>query len=361
MSKNTYFILLLFIIGTTKLAAQSPTVEAEMDSIQLIIGEQTKIHLQVVTNSKQRAIFPFFNEGDTLVKGVEIVEISKPDTQYLNNNQRLLIEQNYTITSFDSALYYLPPFVVNVDSVEYKSKPLSLKVYSMSVDTLHPMAFFQQKDIMSSPFEWGDWYSLIGCSCVVLPLLILLVYLIIRLCDNKPIIRKIRIEPKLPPHQLAMQAIDGIKSEKIWQKGRVKEYYTELTDMIRAYISERFQFNALEMTSSEIIDHLLKIKDKDTLKDLKELFGTADLVKFAKYNPQMNENDINLTVAIEFINQTRQPDEELTPQPTEMTIIEKRSLHSKILLIGCIVVLSTAIIGAFVYIGTRLYDLFLSF
>jgi hypothetical protein len=361
MSKNAYFILLLFITGTTKLVAQSPIVEAEMDSIQLIIGEQTKIHLQVVTNSKQRTVFPFLNEGDTLVKGIEIVEISKPDSQYLNNNQRLLIEQDYTITSFDSALYSRPPCVVTVDSVEYKSKPLFLKVYSMPVDTLHPMAFFPQKDIMSPPFEWGDWYSLIGCSYVVLPLLILLVYLIIRLCDNKPVIRKIKIEPKLPPHQLAMQAIDGIKSEKIWQKGRIKEYYTELTDIIRVYISERFQFNALEMTSSEIIDHLLKIKDKDTFIDLKYLFGTADLVKFAKYNPQMTENDINLTVAIEFINQTRQPDEELIPQPTEMTIIEKRSLRSKVLLIGCIGVLSVAIIRAYIYIGIRLYDLFLSF
>jgi hypothetical protein len=75
----------------------------------------------------------------------------------------------------------------------------------------------------------------------------------------------------------------------------------------------------------------------------------------------MNENDINLTIAIEFINQTRQPDEELTPQPTEMTIIEKRSLRFKVLLIGCIVVLSTAVTGICVHIGTRLYDLFLSF
>jgi hypothetical protein len=223
------------------------------------------------------------------------------------------------------------------------------------------MAFFQQKNTMNAPFEWEDWYSLIGCSWVVLPLLILLVYLIIRLCDNKPIIRKIKIEPKLPPHLSAMQAIEEIKNEKIWQKGRVKEYYTQLTDMIRAYLSERFQFNALEMTSSEIINCLLKIKDKDTLKDLNDLLRTADLVKFAKYNPQINENDINLTVAIEFINQTRQPDEELIPQPTEMTISEKRSLRTKVLLMGCIVVLSTVIIGAYVYIGTRLYDLFLSF
>ncbi|KAA6313436.1 hypothetical protein EZS27_035793, partial [termite gut metagenome] len=355
MNKNfsCTLLLLCFIVLSEKIVAQSVTVEVKMDSMQLIIGEQTKIHLRVATDSKQRSVFPFLNEGDTLVKGVEIVEISQLDTQYLNNNQRLLIERDYTITSFDSALYYLPPFVVNVDSVNYKSRPLSLKVYSMPVDTLHPMMFFGQKDVMNPPFDWGDWRGLIACSCLALPLLILLIYLIVRLRDNKPIIRKIKIEPKLPPHQLAIQEIERIKSEKVWQKGKTKEYYTELTDAIRAYISERFQFNALEMTSSEIIDHLLSTCDEEAFKDLKELFGTADLVKFAKYDPQINENDINLITAVQFVNQTRQSDAELTPQPTEMTIIEKRSLRSKILLICLIAILSAAIVGVYVYVGVR--------
>ncbi|MDR2859265.1 MAG: hypothetical protein LBV64_02575 [Mediterranea sp.] len=358
MSKNTFLTLLVYLIIGGKAIAQSVTVEAIMDSMQLIIGEQTKIHLLVVTDSKQRAIFPFLNEGDTLVKGVEIVEISKPDTQYLNNNQRRLIGQDYTITSFDSALYYLPPFAVSVDSVKYKSKPLSLKVYSMPVDTLHPMVFFWQKTVMNPSFKWEDWYGLIICSCLALPLLLVLIYLVVRLRDNKPIIRKIKIEPKLPAHQLAMQEIERIKNEEVWQKGETKEYYTELTDAIRAYIAERFQFNALEMTSSEIIDRLLESNDENALKDLKELFWIADLVKFAKYNPQMDENNINLITAIQFVTQTRQSDEELTPQPTEMTVIEKRSLRSKILLVGFIVIISAAIVGTFVYIGIRLYDLF---
>ena len=75
-----------------------------------------------------------------------------------------------------------------------------------------------------------------------------------RFFDNKPIIRKVKVEPKLPPHQLAMQEIERIKNEKVWQKGEPKEYYTELTDALRTYIKDRFGFNALEMTSTEIID-----------------------------------------------------------------------------------------------------------
>lgn len=356
MKKNIILVLSLLLLSG-KLIAQSVTVEAKIDSLQILIGEQAKIQLQVAMDAKQRAIFPVFT--DTIVHGVEIVETAKPDTQYLNDRQRMLVTQEYTVTSFDSALYYLPPMSVTVDGQKYNSKALALKVYSIPVDTLHPDQFFGQKTVMKAPFAWEDWYGLIGCSLLALPLLGLLIYLIIRIRDNKPIIRKVKIEPKLPPHQVAMNAIERIKSEKIWQKGKPKEYYTELTDVLRSYLKERFGFNALEMTSSEIIDELMKIKDKGAIADLKHLFQTADLVKFAKHDPLMNENDLNLINAVEFINETKQPEEvNQKPQPTEMTIIEKRSLRTKILLICGIVALSLALLATFIYIGIQLYDLF---
>ena len=357
MNRNIILIALLCLLPMGRTVAQSVTVEAKIDSLQILIGEQAKVQLQVAMDAKQRAVFPAYT--DTLVRGVEIIETVKPDTQFLNDRQRMLITQEYIITSFDSALYYLPPMPVTVDGKEYRSKALALKVYSMPVDTLHPDQFFGQKTVMKAPFAWEDWYGLIGCSFLALPLLGLLIYLIIRIRDNKPIIRKIKVEPKLPPHQAAMKEIERIKSEKVWQKGEPKTYYTELTDTLRTYIKDRFGFNALEMTSSEIIDKLLEMNDKDAISDLKELFQTADLVKFAKHDPQMNEYDANLINAIDFINETKQPEEEnQKPQPTEITIIEKRSLRTKILLICGIVFLSAALIGTFIYIGMQLYDLF---
>lgn len=357
MNKNIVLIVLLFLLFTDKAIAQSVTVEAKIDSLQILIGEQAKVQLQVAMDAKQRAVFPVYT--DTLIRGVEIIETAKPDTQFLNDRQRMLITQEYTVTSFDSALYYLPPMPVTVDGKLYKSKALALKVYSMPVDTLHFDQFFGQKAVMKAPFAWEDWYGLIGCSFLALPLLALLVYFIIRIRDNKPIIRKIKVEPKLPPHQAAMKEIERIKSEKVWQKGQSKEYYTELTDTIRTYIKDRFGFNALEMTSSEIIDKLLDINDKDAVSDLKILFQTSDLVKFAKHDPQMNENDANLINAVDFINETKQLEEEnQKPQPTEITIIEKRSLRVKIVLICGIIILSAALLGTFIYIGMQLYDFF---
>ena len=272
MNKYILLIVLLFLVSG-RIAAQSVTVDAKIDSLQILIGEQAKVQLQVAMDAKQRAVFPSFT--DTLVRGVEIVDIAKPDTQYLNDRQRMLITQEYTVTSFDSALYYIPPMGVKIDNKEYKSKALALKVYSMPVDTLHPDQFFGQKTVMKAPFAWEDWYGLIACSFLALPLLGLLIYLIIRIRDNKPIIRKVKVEPKLPPHQLAMKEIERIKTEKIWQKGQSKEYYTELTDALRTYIKNRFGFNALEMTSSEIIDKLLEFNDKEAIKQVNGIVHPA--------------------------------------------------------------------------------------
>ena len=110
---------------TGRIAAQSVTVDATIDSLQILIGEQAKIKLQVALDADKRAIFPAYT--DTLVRGVEIIDIAKPDTQMLNDGRRSLITQEYTVTSFDSALYYLPPMEVLVDNKAYRSKALALK------------------------------------------------------------------------------------------------------------------------------------------------------------------------------------------------------------------------------------------
>lgn len=356
MNKLLSFILLLCMIPNHGVS-QSVTVNATIDSLQILIGEHAKIKLQVSFDEDKIVHLPTLK--DTIVSGVEILDIATPDTQLLNQGKRMLITQEYTITSFDSALYYLPPMEVMVDSQIYRSKPLALKVYTMEVplDPENPEDFFGSKSILGLNFDWKDWIGIIGCLLLSFPIVFLLKLLIKYLLDDKPIIRKVRNEPKLSPYQIAMQDMKRIKEERIWQKGYTKEYYSELTNVVRLYIKGRFGFNALEMTSSDIMERLLKIKDLTALKDLNELFTIADLVKFAKYNPLLNENDANLITAISFIEDTKQEIEaNVMLQPIEVTVLEKRSLQQKILLGVGVLILSVILIVLLIYIFSHVYN-----
>jgi len=156
------FVLITYLCCILLPSKAQVSVEAAIDSLEILIGEQAHISLQVSLDADQRAILPVY--PDTLVKGVEVLDVAKPDTQYLNDNRRLLIKEVYTITSFDSALYYLPPMEVQVEDEVYKSNPLALKVISMPVDTLHPDQFFGTKDVMKPDFMWSDWYGVIACA-----------------------------------------------------------------------------------------------------------------------------------------------------------------------------------------------------
>ena len=353
--KKRLLIVLTFITCFLLPAVAQVSVEASIDSLELLIGEQAHITLQVSLDSDKRLHLPVY--PDTLVRGVEVLDVAKPDTQYINDNKRMLIKEVYTITSFDSALYYLPPMEVKVEDDIYKSNPLALKVMTMPVDTLHPEQFFGPKDVMKPNFMWSDWYGIIACVVLWIPAVFLLLYFIKRFRDNQPIIRKVKVEPKLPPHMEAMQEIDRIRNEKVWQHGLQKEYYTQLTDTLRTYIERRFGFKALEMTTDQIIDRLESVHDAEAMIELRSLLQTADLVKFAKFIPMMNENDANLLNAINFINETREAeDPNAKPEPTEITIVEKRPLRTKILLGVGIALISIFLIGSLVYVGLELYN-----
>ena len=285
--------------------------------------------------------------------------MAQPDTQRLNNGKRWVVSQEYLVTSFDSALYYLPPFEVKVNGRPYLSKALALKVYSVPVDTLHPDQFFGPKTVRAVPLTWDDVSVLVYAVLAMLLLGSVAVFFVIRYRNNKPIIKIIKVQPKLPPHLAAMQQIEQIKADKTVQRENPKLYYTELTDVIRTYIRERFGFNALEMTSSEIVERLLQEKDKESVADLQRLLETADLVKFAKHAPLMNENDMNLLNAIDFINETKQEeDPHAKKEPTEIKVEEKRSKQGRRVLLASIAVTAVGAAVALYVTVRQIIDLF---
>ncbi|MBQ0104318.1 MAG: hypothetical protein KBS99_09150 [Prevotellaceae bacterium] len=353
MNKIITYLLLQF--GFLMLHAQV-TVDATIDSTQIFIGEQTGITLQVSADAGKSVVFPKYDSLAQIVPGIEVVSALPVDTERVNDGKRMVLTQKLIVTSFDSALYYLPPMKVKVDGKEYQSKNLALKVYTVDVDTLHTDSICGMKAELAPPFTWDDWKPVIWLTLLFLLIVSALIYVSIRLAKNKPILRHIHLRQRIAPHKLAMQKIEQIREDKLVQSEDSKEYYTQLTETLRQYISERFSFNAMEMTSTEIIEHLQRDNDKEAIDELRELFQTADLVKFAKYTTLINENDRNLLTAVEYINKTK-IEEESKPQPKEIVVEEKRSKMAKAVLIGVIALLAVANLGVIIYLIYRLYYL----
>ena len=305
------------------------TVEQTVDSVAMLIGEQTKLRLTVTFPEGAKLQWPKLKERQYVVPGVEIVESLAPDT--LSSGSEMKVEKAYTITSFYEHVYAIPALKVKVNGKPYQGATCALKVITVDVDTLHPNQFFPPKDVQDNPFEWSEWRPYFWLSVVVLLLFVGGCYLFVRLKENKPIITKVRIVRHVPPHQRALNEIENIKKEHLQVSEDQKTYYTQLTDTLRKYIQERFGFNALEMTSSEIIERLNESGDKKMIDELRELFTTADLVKFAKYSTLINENDLNLVNAINFIDETKQEnqptEERIVPQLTEG---DKRTRQNRI-------------------------------
>ena len=339
MVKRIY-IFSLSLLLVTGIRAQVQA-EAKIDSLQLFIGQQTDLTLSVTYDATQKLVMPDIKLGQELVPNIEVVSVGKPDTAVLNDGKRLTVSQAYTITPWDSSFYYLPPMQVMVDSQTYESNSLALKVYTVDIDTLHLDQFFPPNGIMELTFSWEEWQLVALGLWLLLLMAACIGVLIYHVMHGKPIVRFVRRKKKLPPHQVAMDEIERIKSERKWAEEDSKEYYTLLTDTLRNYIRDRYGFNAMEMTSSEIIDRLISENNEEALDELREIFRTADLVKFAKYSTLINENDANLVSAIEYVNQTKiEVDPNAKPEPEIVKETdEKRLTQIKIMRVAIVVLI----------------------
>ena len=329
-------------------------VESRISAMEMLIGEQVKIDVSVTCKPSAQVIFP---QTADIPQGIEFLgAIDNEDEQAADG--QVLRSRSYVFTSFDDTLYYLPPMTVSVDGKDYKTNKLALKVLDVEVDTLHLEQYRPAHDIQQNPFLWSDWSLSFWLSVVMLMLMAVAWYLYLRLRDNKPVIASLRIVKRLLPHQKAMKAIEEIKADHIVSAENPKEYYTRLTEALRRYIEERYGFSAMEMTSSEIIDRLVQSGDQTMLDELRQLFQTADLVKFAKYSTLINENDANLVNAIDYINQTKieTPPSETDMKP-QLTAEEQRSQQSRRVLKTSIAVIATAAAALFCYIAITVFQL----
>ena len=349
---------LLAILPLTVAAQSNVVVEAELDSMMMWIGQQTGLHLTVTCDAGQEVEFPVFH--DTIVKGLEIIPPVKTDTQYVNDGQRMTITRNYTVTCFDSALIFIPFIPVSVDGEDYQSNRLALAFMSYDIPEENAKQIFGPKENMKTPVKFYEVKGLILYLLLMAISILAAVYLLFRYRDDKPIIRRIKIEPKIPAHIRAISEIEDLRQSGGPHSEDAKAYYTSLTDILREYINDRFGFNATEMTSYEILERLEENRDKESLNELRDLLSTSDMVKFAKFKPMLNENDRNLVSALEFVNETKieLTDEELQPKEEETVIEEKRSKGARMTLLAAGTVIAVAGTVFFVLSVLKLYYLF---
>lgn len=351
------FISNILFFFTLLLPAQV-TVEARLDTADILIGEQVQLKATVAANAGAKVRFPQFENG-YIVEGVEVINKSRTDTVWQQAGKRMQLTQRYTITAFDSALYYLPALEVEVDGKKYLSAGnIGLKVSTVPVDTVHPDEFPGPHGAVAGVFQWDG--RLLWLSLLLWGILIGIFALLVRLSDKKPTTKRVVIKPPTPPHKKALEAIGRMNKPDAENREAVKAYYVELTEVLRTYIGERYGFSAREMTSGEILHHLQQNATEAVIYELREIFSTADLVKFAKQSATLGETERSLLKAANFVN-TTQPAPQDLPKPIvkEVPLSQRHQIRVRWCLVAVtaiLVLLETALAA---YLCCETYDTFL--
>jgi hypothetical protein len=306
MKKIFLSIFLFFALVNITLAGEI-SVRTSIEPSEILIGEQASLKIELTQDKDDKVSWPQFS--DTIATNVSIIEKLATDTISLPDN-RISITSEYLVSSYDSGFYYIPEFVFETTSQKVTSNPVGLTVNTVQVneqtDDIHA-----EKDIMSAPFSWIELAQWSGIGLAIILIIAIIVLLLMRFVFKK----KVTIIPEepeviLPAHVVALEKLEQIKTEKIWQQGQIKQFYTQLTDVIREYLSRAYSINAMEMTTDEIVALVKKNKDLDEIRIvLKEMLELSDLVKFAKFIPSEMENEQSLRSAYHFVRTTAIKDE----------------------------------------------------
>jgi hypothetical protein len=300
------FILSLFLIAGN-VNAQQIKATARLDSANILLGDQVKLFIEIDHPKTVNVQFPAV--PDSIVDLIEVIGRSGIDTFELDDETYMKQIQSYTITCFDSGSYRIPPYWFkidmdgNIDSVP--SNGVTLNVFTMQIDTTKGPTDIKMP--YDAPLTLKEVTPYILGVILIGAIIFLILYSIKRKKNNKPIFAR-PPKPKEPPHIVAIRELDRIKTEKIWQKGKSKQYYSEITEALRTYIEERFEIRALEQTSDETIESFRiqkgLLNDK-SFKNLTAILKLADLVKFAKYQPLPDDDNMSLVNAYFFVNDTK--------------------------------------------------------
>ncbi len=277
--KKQLYILLLAVLPLAGMAQQNP-VATSVDTLKNKIGAQFNLTLKVTADTSALVTFP---SGKT-IGPMEVIRNYKIDT--LKKGSQYELVKKYGITQFDSGKYLIPPLKVVIGGKQFLTDNLHLEVSNVKVDTLK-QKLYDIKGIIGSGSTNSDWwkYLLIALFIAIVGVL---VYRFVKNRQQK----KEAAQPFKSPIEKAATLLQQLEKKELWQKGEVKNYYSELTDIARNYIEEAIQIPAMESTTSELLLALRSAAVKknmslspETVENLEKVLRQADLVKFAKSQP----------------------------------------------------------------------------
>ncbi|WP_428330880.1 BatD family protein [Mucilaginibacter sp.] len=302
---NILFIISLLSGYSISTSAQSVQVEAKVDQGTIRIGDQTKLRLIVHQPAKEHINFPVLT--DTLTGKVQVIGSVKADTVVdQKDHNQLTVIQSYTITCFDAGTYTIPAYSFGSATGAVKSNEVTLQVQTVQVDTTK--SIYDIKQPMAVSYTFFDWLR-DNWLWVALPLLIVLLIIgTIWYLRKRPKKEKVveEIKPAVPAHVIALGKLQQLRDKKLWQQDSVKEYHSELSDIIREYLENRYAIKTHEKTTEEIFAGLKYIDLAEPNRNkLRQILLLADLVKFAKAKPLPADNEESMENAISLVTQTQ--------------------------------------------------------
>lgn len=285
--------------------ASNANLTAKIDTMHVLMGKTRVVSLQLVKDKSINGEF-LCDKVDTVNAHVEIVRRLAPKVTSLGSS-REQIDKQIVIQAFDPGEYSVGPFIYVTGSDTLKSNVLRLRVDSIRVNEKGDIKDFAP--VVKPPYKFFDWVPdfvthlwwlwLLGA---ILAAVTWYYYKYMRRGKN-PFKRE---KKRLPPYEEAMQRLKLLKSQQLWQNNQEKEYYTGLTDILREYIDRRFNVNAVEMTSTQIIEALKQNPETKLVNDqLSEILAMADFVKFAGQRPLADDNERTMARAENFVEATK--------------------------------------------------------
>lgn len=319
MKQRILYIVLFVLLsgGINSLHAQQVTVKASIDTTHILVGDQLKLLFEI--EKPKDLLIQFPQVPDSFSSHIEVVNRTKVDTLALDDKTREKLTQSLFITSFDSGVHQIPPFYFRMkdgkmlDSVA--SRALAFQVHGMKIDTTKGPVDI--KTVYGAPVTLKEVTPYILGIILIAAILFFIFYYIKWKKKNVPLFSKPE-KPAEPAHIIALRELDRIKNQKLWQQEKLKQYYSEVADTIRNYIENRFDVPAMEQTSAETLGIFKQRKDlvgDASVDQLQHILSLADLVKFAKYTPLPDDNNLTLMNAYFFVNQTKKEELKAPEKP----------------------------------------------